>query len=164
MKTVFAVALFSTLLFPIMEAKNLLKPANKEDSWRLEQVDGGKAELKIDEESAVFKVTSVDSTDWHVQAVQTGLDLKNGKSYVLKFSAKSPERVKIAVNAMIDQEDWHQIGLHEEIYLDKEFKEQSFEFQADGVAAAKNRISVVMGYEKGTVYIKNLTLTEKSDK
>ena len=52
MKTVFVIALLSTLLFPVMEAKNLLKPANKEDSWRLEQVDNGKAELKKEAKKA----------------------------------------------------------------------------------------------------------------
>lgn len=161
MKTSLFVVFVSTLFFPLVDAKNLLKPANKTESWRLEQVEGGKAELKIDEDSAVFKVTGVDSTDWHVQAVQTGLDLKDGKTYVLKFKAKSPESIKIAVNSMIDQEDWHQIGLHEEFYLSKEFKEQIFEFQANGVVANKNRISFVLGYEKGTVYVKDVSLTEK---
>ncbi len=53
------------------------------------------------------------------------------------------------VNAMIDQEDWHQIGLNEEVSLTKEFKEFRFEFTASETVA------------KGTVFVKELTLSAK---
>jgi hypothetical protein len=144
-----------------LEDKNLLKPANKKESWRLEQVDGGKAEMKFDDDSVTFKVTAVDSTDWHVQAVQTDLNLKEGATYVLKFKARSPESVSISVNAMIDQEDWHQIGLWEEISLGKEYREFTSEFQTSGTVANKNRISFVMGNYKGEIQIKDLSLVAK---
>jgi hypothetical protein len=152
---VFAAALF------FVEPVNLLKPTNKEDSWRLEKAGDTKSEMVIEEESVVFRTSVVDSTDWHVQAIQTNLDLKDGKTYVIKFKAKSPEELAIMVNAMIDQDDWHQIGLNEEVQLKKEFKEYSFEFTASDTVAMKNRISFVLGSAKGTVFIKELTLTAK---
>ena len=161
MKTVFvALALVTTTLF-LADPVNLLKPTNKEDSWRLEQAGDAKAVMKIEEDSVVFRTTAIDSTDWHVQAVQTNLDLKDGKTYTIKFKAKSPEEVAITVNAMIDQDDWHQIGLNEEVQLRKEFKDFSFEFSASDTVAKKNRISFVLGNSKGIVYLKELTLIAK---
>ncbi len=161
MKTVFvALALVTTTLF-LADPVNLLKPTNKEDSWRLEQAGDAKAVMKIEEDSVVFRTTTVDSTDWHVQAVQTNLDLKDGKTYTIKFKAKSPEEVAITVNAMIDQDDWHQIGLNEEVQLRKEFKDFSFEFTASDTVAKKNRISFVLGNSKGIVYLKELSLSAK---
>ncbi|MEQ1825662.1 MAG: carbohydrate binding domain-containing protein [Pirellula sp.] len=149
------------LVLPVAAEKNLLKPANKADSWRLEQVEGGKAEMKVDEDSVTFKVTAIDSTDWHVQAVQTNLDLKDGTTYVLKFKARSPDEVTMSVNAMIDQEDWHTIGLWEEITLGKEYKEFTSEFDANSTVPKKNRISFVMGNYKGEIQIKDVSLRAK---
>jgi len=161
MKALIAVGclLFSAILADA--PTNLLKPANQLDSWRVESTDGGKCTATIKDDAIVFDVTEVDSTDWHVQAVQTDLDLKDGTTYVLRFKAMSPENKSIAVNAMIDEEDWHQIGLQEESYLGKEYREVKMEFRATDVIAKKNRISFVLGQSKGTVHIKDLSLTAK---
>lgn len=151
--------LATTLVY--VDPVNLLKPVNKVESWRLEQAGDAKGEMKIEEECVVFRTTVIDSTDWHVQAVQTDLDLKDGKSYTIKFKARSPEEVTITLNAMIDKEDWHQIGLNEEVQLRKEFSDFKFDFTADSTVSKKNRISFVLGSAKGIVYIKELTLTAK---
>ena len=161
MKTFFiAITLFAAA-FVIADPVNLLKPANKLESWRLEKAGDAKSEMKIEEDSVVFRTTVVDSTDWHVQAVQTNLDLKDGKTYTIKFKAKSPDEISITVNAMIDQDDWHQIGLNEEVQLRKEFKDFSFDFTASDTVEKKNRISFVLGNSKGTVSIKELSLIAK---
>jgi hypothetical protein len=161
MKTILiAITLLGSMLY-VSDATNLLKPTNKEDTWRLEVAGDSKSELQIEEDAAVFRTTAVDSTNWHVQAVQTDLDLKDGKTYVIKFKAKSPEQVSIGLNAMIDQDDWHQIGLSEEVYLGKEYKDYSYEFTANDTVSKKNRISFVLGDNKATVFLKDVTLTAK---
>ncbi len=142
------------------EPKNLLKPVNKAESWRFEEHEGGKGELKIDGEAVVFHVTNITGTDWHVQVYQTDLDLQEGKEYTLKFQMKSPEKRGAYVTAGIDQEDWHNIGLQEEIFsAPVEFKDYSYTFTATDVAKGKNRIGFVLGLEKGTAIVKNMTLT-----
>lgn len=161
MKTLFGLVILVSLLVTNTEPTNLLKPTHKEDSWRLEQVEGGKAKMKVDENSVTFQVTAVDSTDWHVQAVQTDLDLKENAAYTLKFKARSPEKVTISVNSMIDQDDWHEIGLHEDVTLEKEYKDYSYQFTATGAVSKKNRISFVMGNAKGEVQLKEVTLVAK---
>jgi hypothetical protein len=134
------------------EPKNLLKPINKAESWRLEQHEGGQGTLKIVDDTVVIASTKVTGTDWHVQAVMTDLDLQEGKDYVLKLTAKAEALCTIGVNAMIDEEDWHQIGLGEE----------EFRFRAEGVSKTKkNRISIVVGYERCAVTIKAMTLMAK---
>jgi hypothetical protein len=143
------------------DAPNLLKPTNKVESWRFEQHEGGKGEIKVDGDAIKFTVKESDGTDWHVQAVQTDLDLKEGKEYTVKFKAKASTDRSVGVHAGIDQEDWHQIGLGDSAYLTKEFKDQSFTFTATGVVAKKNRIAIVLGLDKGDVWIKDMTLTEK---
>ncbi len=143
------------------DVPNLLKPTNKLDSWRFEQADGGKGEMSVDGEWIAFKVTEITGTDWHVQAVQTGLDLKEGVEYKLTFEIKADVRRMASVNAMIDEDDWHEIGLHEEIYVGTSPQKFEASFHASAVnTKKKNRVTFALGTEKGTIYVKNVKLVE----
>ena len=161
-----AIALAACLLAsaadaPKSDAKNLLKPTNKPDSWRFEQHEQGKGSIAADGDAIVFDVTAVDGTDWHVQAYQIDLDLKDGKEYVVTFKAKASADRSVHYNAMIDQEDWHPIGLDENVDLTKDWKDYKYEFKAENTAAKKNRIGLQLGNENGKVWVKDMTLTEK---
>lgn len=144
------------------EPKSLLKPVDKAESWRVEEHEGGKGTLKIDEKNVVLTSTKVTGTDWHVQFVMTDLDLKNNQDYVLKFKAKADSSCQIGVNMGIDEEDWHQIGLGEQITIGKSFDNYEFRFTATDVnTKKKNRLCFVLGFETCQVTIKDLTLTAK---
>jgi len=143
------------------EPKNLLKPVDKEGSWRLEQFQGGKGTLEIEDKSAVFKVTKTTGTNWHVQAFQIDLDLREGKEYTVKLQLRSPQSRSVDLVAMIDKEDWHEIGLRETLRLGKDLKSFEFTFKATNVAEKKNRIGFILGDETGDVVVKEMTLTEK---
>jgi hypothetical protein len=141
---------------------NLLKPTNKVDSWRFEQHEQGKGAAKAADDAIEFDVTTAGGEAWHVQAVQHGLDLKDGKEYTLSYKAKADASRSISVNAMIDVDDWHTIGLAEEVELGKEWKDYSTSFTAENVnKEKKNRISFILGGEKGKVWLKDVKLTEK---
>lgn len=143
------------------EPKNLAKPAKDLASWRLEQHEGAKADIAAADDGIVVTVKETTGTDWHVQVVQASLDLVEGKEYTLTFKAKaSPDR-SVPVNAMIDQEDWHQIGLAETAELTGDWKDFKYEFKAEGVAKEKNRISFILGGDKGKIWIKDLVLAAK---
>ncbi len=143
------------------EAKNLLKPTNDVESWALEVNDEGKGEMKVDGDAIVFTTTKTTGTDWHVQAYQPGLDLEDGKDYVVKFQMTSPDKVTLLLVAQIHEEDWHEIGLHEEVNPGEEFKEYEYEFTATDVVDKNNRIGFVLGTDEGEVSVKDMTLTEK---
>ena len=141
---------------------NLGKPSNKAENWRFEQHEAGKGTMKMDGDAAVFETTNADGEDWHVQAVMTGLDLKEGKEYVVSFKAKGEPARTIKLAGNIDMDDWHSIGLSEDVELTKDWKDFSFSFKADSVAAdKKNRVAFVLGGDKGTVMVKDLAITEK---
>lgn len=143
------------------DTENLLKPTNKADSWRFEEAEGGKGKVSVEEEWIAFKVTEITGTDWHVQAVQPGLDLKENTEYKLTFEYKSDVRRTAAVNAMIDEEDWHEIGLHEDLYAGTSPQKYETTFRATGVNnKKKNRITFALGTDKGTLYLKNVRLVE----
>jgi hypothetical protein len=147
---------------PPKDTKNLLPPAKQLDSWRFEQHESAKGNIKAEGDGVALTVTETDGTEWHVQAARPNLELKDGKQYTLAFKAKADADRTIQVNAMIDQDDWHPIGLNETPELTKDWKTYEYTFTAENVAGMKkNRITLVIGNEKGTVLIKDMTLTEK---
>src|SRR5687767_14630817 len=139
-------------------ADNILKPANDAKNWRFEQHEEGKGKISVEGDAIVFEVTNVDGTEWHVQAFQTPLDLKDGKEYTLTFKAKADDMREVEVNAGIDEEDWHMIGLQERAELTKEWKDYKYTFTASDVKANKNRVGFVLGGAKGKVWVKEMVL------
>ncbi len=166
MKRLLAISLM--LFFPAAvvaeDAKNLLKPINKATSWRLEKHEGAEATLKVADDSVVFNATKLTGTNWHIQAFQVDLDLKEGTEYTLKLKLTASQKRSVLVVATIDTEDWHEIGLHEDLTVDKEVRTSEFTFRATGTVAKKNRIGFVMGDDTGDLIVKEMTLTEKADK
>jgi hypothetical protein len=143
------------------EAANLLKPTNDPESWVFELNDAGKGEMTVDGDAIVFHTTETTGTDWHVQAYQPEIDLQDDKVYVVKFQMKSAEPVELLLVAGINEEDWHEVGLHENLSPTDEFKDYQFEFTARDTVDKNNRIGFVLGIDKGVVSVKDMTLTEK---
>jgi len=143
------------------ETKNLLGPTNDPESWVFELNDAGKGEMTVDGDAIVFHTTETTGTDWHVQAYQPEIDFKDDKTYVVKFQMKAAEPVELLLVAGINQENWHEIGLHENISPTDEFKEYEYEFTAHDTTDKNNRIGFVLGLSKGVVSVKDMTLTEK---
>jgi hypothetical protein len=161
--TTIALAILVSISFAFAADKpNLGKPSNKAENWRFEQHEAAKGTMKIDGDAAVFETTNTDGEDWHVQAIMTGLDLKEGKEYVVTFKAKGEPARTIRIGGNIDMDDWHAIGLGEDVELTKDWKDYSFTFKAENVAAdKKNRVGFTLGADKGKVMVKDLTITEK---
>ena len=65
------------------------------------------------------------------------------------------------VTAVIDQDDWHSIGLSENADLTTEWKDFKYEFKADQTVAAKNRLTFVLGKDKGKVWLKDVVMKAK---
>lgn len=156
--------ILSTLALAVIalaaETTNLLKPTNKTESWRLEQHEQAKAAMTVDGDGLVVDVTNVDGEAWHIQIFQTGLALKNGTEYVLTFKAKAGESREIQVQAGVDQEDWHLIGLDETVQLGTEWKDCKHTFTASEAVEKNNRVGFQLGQAKGKVCFKDVTLQE----
>ena len=144
--------------FAAADAANILKPTNKPESWRFEQHEQAKGKIAVEADAIVLEATETDGTDWHVQAFQTPLDLKEGKDYVLTYQAKADGARSVNVQAAIDEDPWSNAGLDEPVELTKEWKKFEHKFTARDIRANKNRVGFVIGNEKGKVFIKDMVL------
>jgi hypothetical protein len=141
-------------------AKNLLKEPSQLSAWRLEQHEQGMGSMMSDGETIAFNVTTPGAEHWHVQAFLTASNWRKGKAYTFTYKAKGDPERSITADAGIDEEDWHGVGLREEIGLTTDWKEQTHTFKAENVAqGGKNRIGFILGAGKGKVWVKDLTLT-----
>ncbi len=143
------------------EPTNLLKPVADVKSWKFAQVAPATGSIKATEREIHFVTTEVDGTDWHVQGFQVDLNLEEGRTYRVKFKARSTGLRGYSLRAMIDTVDYHEIGLREELFASKHYREENITFTAIGVVEGKNRIGFVLGDEKGTLIIKDMTLTKE---
>jgi len=142
-------------------AKNVVNKTDDVKNWRLEQHEEAKGTIAAADGAIVFDVTKDDGTEWHVQAFQTPIDLKEAAEYIVTFKAKADAERVVKVQAGIDVEDWHTVGLDEEVTLGKEWKDYEYKFTAADVKAMKNRIGFVLGMAKGKVYVKDLVVKTK---
>lgn len=141
---------------------SMLKPTAKVENWELEQHDGAKANVKTDGDAIAVTVDEITGTDWNVQLIQAGLELKEGKTYEIRFKAKASVPRAIQVYAGVAEDDFHAVGLDEFLNLTKDWTEYKSTFKAESVAAKNNnRLGFLLGQEKGTVWLKDVSLVAK---
>ena len=141
------------------KSQNLLKPISDKAAWRFEQTADGKGSMKVNGDELIFDVTQTGDEVWHVQAFQAGLDLAEGAAYKVSFEIKAEnDRSVVTLQAAINESDWHEIGLHEDISLSQEFEKQEFTFWATDVVKDKNRIGFMLGNQTGKVTVRKLML------
>jgi hypothetical protein len=133
------------------------EPINSKATWSLEHQGTSDASMTPDAaQDAAISVATVDGTDWHVQAHQTGLDFQAGKTYTVSFRSKSDKPRPLNVNAGLDQADWHNIGLNATADLGTDWKTFHFAFEAHDVVSDHGRVAFVLGNQTGTVWISDL--------
>ena len=140
---------------------NMLSPTAAAESWKFETAQGGEGTMAVVDDTVVFTTTKTTGENWHVQAYQGGIDLEEGSEYVVRFKMKSPDNCLVVLLGLINAEDWHEIGLNEEVRPSAEFKDFEYTFTARDVLKGNNRIGFELGTDKGTVVIKEVTLMKK---
>jgi hypothetical protein len=142
-------------------ADGKLKPTNKVSSWSFELNGDGKGNTTETDEAITFTTMEAGAENWHVQAYQVALHLEEGATYTVAFEIQSPDEVNVFLQGIINEDDWHEIGLHEEIPCTQEYRMHEVTFTATDVVANNNRIGFLLGGAKGSVSVKNMTLTKK---
>ncbi|MFA5499520.1 MAG: carbohydrate binding domain-containing protein [Candidatus Omnitrophota bacterium] len=128
-------------------------------AWDIEQHSGAEMSVSVSGKEVILNISNVTETNWHLQYNATGVKLKKGKSYLLTFAAKGG--VPIGVVSQQAYEPWDNLGLHETFNLSKDF--QPFEAPFTATEDCDNaKIGFIVGYDTGTITIKDTTFSESS--
>jgi hypothetical protein len=98
--------------------------------WNVEQHEGAVVEARVENGTALLRVSKAGSAGWHVQLNQPKLKLAKGGIYTAGFRAGADKPRKITVGAMQAHDPWRNLGFHTTLELDKAMREFSFTFIA----------------------------------
>jgi hypothetical protein len=129
--------------------------------WQMEQHQGAVMTKEIKNDEVTLNIKNVTSTNWHLQYEYNKAQLKKGKSYILKFTAKADHPLKIGVVSQQAYEPWENLGLHGSFQLEKNFQT----FEAPFIATAdcyKAKVGFIVGGSPGTITLKDVYFYESN--
>jgi hypothetical protein len=129
--------------------------------FALELFNAARATLTTEGNVCRVDVTAVDGTNWHARATRVFDDLQEGATYTVRFRAKADVPRQIILYGQVDEPDWHDIGLSQDVPLTERWQTYQYQFRAKGLAA-ENAIQFILGDRTGTVWIADFTLTREA--
>ena len=142
-----------------LNASSVLHGPLDMDNWACEGYEGASGHVSMDNGIIAATCFRTDGTDWHYQIHQNGINLEEGKRYTIAFSARSDQSTSMWVEAIVDQADFHDIGMKRQISIGREWKTYTWTFTASGVI--KNHIlapQFEVGHQPGTIWLANVRL------
>lgn len=141
--------------------ENMLKPTGEIAAWTFEQFESGKGSIEAAKENDAITLTvaQAGTENWHVQVYQSGLSLEEGAQYKVTFAIKSDSGDAVVyLQASINEEDWHGVGLQEEISVSEKFTNHEFTFVASDVVRGNNRIGFAIGDQAAKITLRDVRL------
>ena len=109
-------------------------------------------------------VNSNSGPDWHVQIHVPGLTYEAGRAYTLRFRAKCSTPSSMLASAVLDEPDWHNVGLSQSVKVGPAWREYSVPFTATEPRPEHNRIGFTIGALRGVLEIEGLTVLRGMDR
>jgi hypothetical protein len=130
--------------------------------WKQEQGSGAKMEAAVEAEGDThcvhIRTLKPGEQSWNLQFHWTGLDLKNGQPYTLRFRARTEKAREVSISARFDIDPWRFIGLQETATLEPQWKEYQFTFRCKEPMPNHTRISFDFKNQLGDFWIANVSL------
>jgi hypothetical protein len=154
-------------------SSNLLQNAGftgRPDDWKLEQTAPASGVMKLLEGLSAppgvtgrvvrFDITALGTQNWHVQFYQPGVDLREGRLYLLAFWAKADRSRALTIDTILDEPNWRKVGLTTSVGLGPQWRKYSLVFTARGSKPRHTRVSFVLGDAPGAVDLAGVSLRE----
>ncbi|HZO87503.1 MAG TPA: carbohydrate binding domain-containing protein [Chthonomonadaceae bacterium] len=109
-------------------------------------------------------VAALGKENWHIQLYQAGLNLAEDAPYTLTFWARADRPRPLSVQAALDRQDWHNVGLNaERIPLTTAWQKFTLSFTAHRTLPDHNRLIFILGDALGAVDLAGLALQRDQD-
>ncbi len=129
-----------------------------ETAAALFQTEGKKAEPVVGKKVAYIKISKAGNAVWHVQFYQQPFTLEKGTTYTYSLWVKSEKPRTVVMRILHQGDPWNEYA-RQTINLSEEWKEFfiTFKMTQDDVSS---RAGIIMGAEKGDVWIDHIRLYE----
>ena len=128
------------------------------DAAALFQTEGKKAEPIAGKKVAYIKISKQSNAVWHIQFYQQPFTLEKGTTYTYNLWAKSEKPRTVVMRILHQGDPWNEYA-RQTINLSETWKEFfiTFKMPADDV---NSRAGIIMGAEKGDVWLDHIRLYE----
>ncbi len=109
---------------------------------------------------AHFDVTALGAQDWHVQCYQKGIDLTEGRQYLLAFWAKADRNRPLRVDTTLDHPDFHKVGLDQSFALTPQWQKCEVKFTTVRTEPNHTHLSFALGGALGSVELAGISLRQ----
>ena len=135
--------------------------SNDKTGWNFSVISPAQATGSVVNGEFVVSITNGSTESWHIQLMQSGLLIENGKKYMVSFDAyaASPRDISAAFI-----KDWtgEWTGYHYQTFAITTAKRKyKFEFYINDPTAQKGKFYFDLGNSSEDVYIDNVTVYEK---
>ena len=139
---------------------NLVAPLSDAKRWHLQVFGKAKATLTRAGDVLVLHTSAVDGTDYNAQLQSVGPSLTEGQTYTLHFQAKANAKRSLPVYALVNQGDYHGIGLREVASLSTHWRTFEYTFLAKDLGDGRKLVcpQFTLGNAVGTVYLAGISL------
>jgi hypothetical protein len=124
-------------------------------SWGLERHEGARAEAQTPAGASLpdgvrgralrLQVMRSGKQGWHIQFLQTGLDLGEGEVYTLSFWARADRKRGLGCSTSLDQGDYRGVGLADGVMLTPEWQRFERTFTARRTVPKHTRLVFSLG-------------------
>ncbi len=104
------------------------------------------------------QMTQPGDQSWHFQTHQVNLDLSEGRTYTVTFQARSDAPREMRVYAMLQEADWHNVGLMATVKLTTDWRRYRYQFVTSRVVPGKSRLSFSYLNQPGTFELAEVQL------
>jgi serine/threonine protein kinase/WD40 repeat protein len=147
----------AAMLSAYPELAQLLLPTNLLDSWQNVTSGTARSTASRADGGIQFVVHETSSESWHAQYSQNTLLLEEGRTYRLRFDARSPEGRVANVEVARGVPDWSSVGLRNDFQATPEFQTFEYQFQATNIAEI-NRLSFNLAQATGSLVLRDVVL------
>lgn len=136
---------------------NLLRPI-AEPTWSVRTLDGAAGSVTPEGTRVRLDVTVAGTHPWDV-FLQGDCPIQEGKTYRLRFLARAQPPRTLRVTAVIDQADFHSVGLDQTKALTTQWELETLTFTATKALAAHDALQFQIGDQAGQVWLSDASLT-----
>lgn len=136
---------------------NLLQPVTQA-TWSVRTLEGAAGSATSEGELLRIDVTAPGAHLWDL-FLQGLCPLQEGQTYRLRFLARAQVARALRVTGVVDQGDFHSIGLDQTKPLEPVWNMEAMTFTATKILTGHNVLQFQMGDQVGSVWIADVSLT-----
>lgn len=125
--------------------------------WTFSSWGGAEGDTAVVYGEMVITLSTAGEFGYNAQFFATGLDITEGKSYVVSFKSRAENDYDLSMNIGLNEDPWKTYSGYQQFSISTEMKKYTFEFTADSTDR-NARIVFDVGTVEGKIYFDSISV------